>query len=132
MAAVPEKSEITMEGLEPEQAETLAPVADVYNTFNEQVVAALNRGLTFSENFRADIRQLTLTSTSTPTVTISVGKPAGVWVIGCVNRSNPRFVYTAAPFVIWEWDGANSIYIRQVLGLSGSDKFELTLLIIAG
>ena len=132
MATVPEKSEISVEGLSADQAETLNPVADVYNTFNEQVVTALNRGLTFSENFRADVRTLTLTSSSTPTVSITVNKPVGVWLISCTNKSNPRFVFTASPYVVWEWDGASSINIKQVLGLSGSDKFEITLLIIAG
>jgi hypothetical protein len=132
MATVPERADLTLDSLDSEQAETLTPVADVYNTFNEQVVTALNRNLTFSENFRADLRTLAVTAASKTTVSISIGKPAGVWVIGCTNTSNKSYVYTAAPYVVWEWDGANSINIKQVLGLSGSDKFEITLLIIAG
>jgi len=57
MATVPELAEISLEGLDSDQVATVTPVADVYNTFNEQVVAALNKGLTFSENFRASFDQ---------------------------------------------------------------------------
>jgi hypothetical protein len=132
MASVPEKSEISMEGLDADSVTTLTPVADVYNTFNEQVVTALNKNLTFSENFRAEIKTLSVKLSSTPSFATSVSRPVGIWVINCQNSTQPTASLPGAPYVRWEWDGSSSINVKQIVGLNSSDTYQLTLLIIAG
>lgn len=132
MASVPELAEISMEGLSPEQVETLNPVADVYNSFNEQVVTALNKNLTFSENFRAEIKTVSMRTTDRPTVATSITQPRGLWVIGFKNTTNPSTMPTQAPYLDWAWDGRSAINIKQILGITGNDTYEVTFLIIAG
>jgi hypothetical protein len=132
MASIPEINEFPLEGMEDEQASALRPAADVYNTFNEQVSTALNRNLTFSENFRADVRTLSMKPSDKPTFAISIPKPIGLWLINIRNTNNSSHVFSAAPFVDWVWNGRDGIQIKSVAGLSGADTYELTLLVIAG
>jgi hypothetical protein len=92
------------------------------NSFMTEVIAALNKSLTLSENLAAMVTVQRVKSGSpisfTPvTFTSTIGRPVGVYVVQCVDVSNAQ-VMTVPVSASWSYNpGNNLISIDYVSGL---------------
>lgn len=112
----------------------IGAIIDPVNSFMENVYQALNKSITFSENIRCFIKEITYKTTSTYPVEAQVSfanelkvKATGVLVLQAVERTT----YTPAPgpvYVPWVEDNGQ-ILVRSITGLEASKTYTIRLLI---
>jgi hypothetical protein len=110
------------------------------NTFLKAVRSALSGGLTFSENFRAEVKTVSITTPASGTGVLScfpfdvkskVSQPIGVLLLSADDRSTAP----AAPSlggVSWLINADGTLQITNLPGLLLGRKYDLTLLIVGG
>lgn len=103
------------------------------NAFMDSMVTALNRGLTFSDNFSSKVHEFRLVEDDI-TYPIKVAwdrktLPTDMIVtrIVLVSGSNP----TAAVQARWEYDG-ESILVNKFTGLDSSSEYKIRCIIFTG
>ena len=109
-------------------------IIDPFNSFAETVYQALNKNITFNENVRAFVKELTYTTPASYPVMDDVEflselkvKATGVQVLQVVERSN----YEPAPgpvYVPWIEDNG-SIVVKPITGLEASKTYTIRLLV---
>lgn len=133
MANVPEKQQIVPEDFKREEQEVASKIADPFNTYVEQLNEILDQGLTFADNLRADIRSIEVTGGSPITFSYSQqAKPVGLWIVSYSNLTTPTEVLTTAVQAQWTYDGRGNITLNNLTGLTGGDKYNVTLIAISG
>lgn len=113
----------------PGQQKWIPRLIQPLNQFMTNVVFALNKSLTFTNNFNAQVRDIDV-SGNLPFETVSfvstIGKPAGIWVVNIQDKdSNSRSVVRSPITLDWEYRG-NSVYIRNVSGLASIQLGDTT------
>lgn len=107
----------------------------VLNNFMEVVYGALNRNLSFSENFRAEFKYFTLTAGATAdlnkfrfTPALKL-KPSGVLLMQ-VTEVGGNYVVLTSPISIpsWRWE-SNQIIIESIAGLTNTKQYQVTVLV---
>lgn len=108
---------------------------NVLNNFMETVYGALNRNLSFSENFRAEFKSFTLTAGVTADLnkfrftTALKQKPTGVIPMQ-VYELGGNYVVLTAPLSIpsWRWE-SGQIIIESISGLTSTKQYSVTVLV---
>lgn len=111
------------------------PAIDILNSFMENVYQALNRNITFTENIRAFVKELTYKTSATYPVEADMQflnelkvKATGLWPIHVVDRST--YLPVAGPvYVPWIEDNG-LIVVKAITGLEASKTYSVRLLII--
>lgn len=133
MANVPEKQQIVPEDFRPDEQELAAKIADPVNTYIEQLNGILDNGLTIADNLRAEIRVVNVTGGQPTTFSYArSSKPVGLWVIDYSNITDPTEVLSVAVQAKWSYDGRGNITLNNVTGLTGGEKYNITLIAISG
>jgi hypothetical protein len=135
MSALPPYRRIGLEDIKgaPSWVEGLI---SILNNFMETVYGALNRNLTFSENFRAEYKTFTLTAGATANLnkfrfTTSLKlKPVGVLPL-YVTELGGDYVVLTNPYSIpsWRWE-SGQIVIESITGLTSGEQYSVTVLVI--
>lgn len=108
----------------------------ILNNFMETVYGALNRNLTFAENFRAEYKTFNLTAGATAdlnkfrfTTSLKL-KPTGVLPLS-VTELGGNYVVLANPFSIpsWRWE-SGQIVIESITGLTSGEQYAVSVLVI--
>ncbi len=109
-------------------------IIDPFNSFAETIYNSLNRNITFQENIRCFIKEISYRTTSSYPVAENIQfmnelkvKAAGVQVLQAFDRSN----YTAAPgpvYAPWVEDNGN-IIVSAITGLEASKLYTIRLLV---
>ena len=134
MAKITATKRIVKEDFSSEDQELVDTLAFPINSGFENITSALNKGLTFDDNFNAQLKEITVTvdGSGTPTTTTSFkttlrSNAYGVMCIRALAADNSYV--TAAPFVSYV-EGSSSITIRNITGLTAGIKYTLRLLVI--
>lgn len=108
----------------------------ILNNFMETVYGALNRNLTFSENFRAEFKTFNLTGGASAdlnkfrfTTSLKL-KPIGLLPMA-VTELGGDYVVLTNPFSIpsWRWE-SGQIIIESITGLTSGQQYNVTVLVI--
>lgn len=102
----------------------------------EDVHLALANRLTFSENFKAQIQDITITvdSNGTPVsntlikVKDSSLNPSGLLIIGCRNLKNAQGYPSSAPFIFWTSTDVG-LKINNITGLTANVEYSIRVLV---
>jgi hypothetical protein len=114
MSVVPESQEILVENFKKEDQEAASLIARSFNTFNIQMIQAINQSLTVDENMLGETRTFTFTSTSLETTFKYNGNgiPRHMKITGVDKEP------LAAIFPYWSQDGKGNITVKIIGGYS--------------
>jgi hypothetical protein len=106
------------------------------NNFAEQVLNALNKKLTITDNLNQELKELTLTmgASGAPTESIQFKNELGINIKGMIvarveNVTNPSSYPATAPFVTW--DETNFLVtVKNITGLTSGNKYKIRLITI--
>lgn len=100
------------------------------------VYEALNKRLTFDDNFNSNIVtfNVTVNATGVPTLngvfrTSVSGSITGLVVIKAVNQTNNKIYPTSSPFISFTQNSSN-VTINNITGLQAANSYQITVLII--
>jgi len=108
----------------------------ILNNFMETVYGALNRNLSFSENFRGEFKTVNLTAGATAdtnkfrfTTALKL-KPTGVIPMS-VTEVGGNYVVLTNPISIpsWRWE-SGQIIVESIAGLTNTKQYQVTVLVI--
>lgn len=110
-------------------------IITILNNFMEVVYGALNRNLSFSENFRAEYKTFTITAGATADLnkfrftTALKNKPSGIIPMS-VTESGGSYVVLTSPFSIpsWRWE-SGEIIIESITGLTSTKQYSIVVLV---
>jgi hypothetical protein len=133
VANVPEQQQIVPEDFEKKNQDMVAKIADPINTYIEQLNEILNKNLTFAENFRGELKTVTVVGGVPLKFKYNnTAKPIGMWVLDYSNLTDPTEVLTAAVQAQWTPDGKGNITIDNVTAITATETYTLTIMIISG
>lgn len=109
-------------------------IIDPFNSFAETVYQALNKNITFSENIRAFVKELTYKTTASYPTADNIEflnelkvKATGVQVLQAIDKAD----YSPAPgpvYVPWVEDNG-TIVVSAITGLEASKTYLIRLLV---
>lgn len=106
------------------------------NRFMEQITQALNKQLTFSDNFDGQVfSNVTVDGTYPLTLNWERSvRPVGVWIVQAKPISATHTPFSSALFVDWEFTSDGKINILAIPGLSASvsTKYYINLIAVTG
>lgn len=134
MAQVPTEQQITPEDFPPDDQRILQGVADPFNAYVQENNEALRRNLTFTDNFRGEVKTLTYTQGETLTFSYALPdfKPVGLWVANFYNVEDREEVVAAGVTPQWDQDGKGNITIKNITGLTAGKQYVFTFIIVSG
>jgi hypothetical protein len=131
MALIPAVKRLLAEDFkdQPWIAKLLGPINDFFG----QMSNALNKRLTFTDNFAGIVKTVEVNVLASNTYPIYVkcglGKVSGLWIIKCEEVNATIATVTSAPLVHFEFIN-NQIKINDITGLTVGKKYNITLVII--
>ena len=128
MAQIPPINRLVTEDF-PEQNKWIGKLIQPLNQFMLGAVNALNKGLTFRDNFNAQIREIDVRGSlpfAPVTFQSSVGNPAGLWVIAARDKdTSTNAIISSAITVDWAYRNG-TVVIQNVAGLSSIQLADTT------
>jgi len=108
------------------------PLAFVLNPFIESLLNALNRGLSFNDNFNADYKdiEVKLPLNNYRLLHNVKGKVSGVIVARVLNLENNAQTLTTAPHVDFTLVDEQVIQITNITGLEQNVRYKLRILLL--
>jgi len=122
MSVVPESQEILVENFKKEDQEVAGLIARSFNTFNIQMIQAINQSLTVDENMLGETRTFTFTSTSLEKTFKYNGNGTPRHMIISAVDKEPLAAIT--PY--WSQDGKGNITVKIVGGYTEITQDILT------
>lgn len=112
--------------------ELLSPI----NGFFEDVVGALNKGLTIKENFAGEVLTALIDGVYPLDIRLTSGHtPIAAWLGSCREISGTHTTFTTPLFLDWQMTSSGLFRINSIVGLStatSTNKFSATIITIAG
>jgi len=107
------------------------PLAFVLNPFIDSLTNALNRRLSFNDNFNASDMDLEV---KLPINNLNLlhsvkGKVTGLIITRVLNLDNNAAVLTQAPFIEFTQINDNTIQITNIIGLTVGIRYKLRILL---
>lgn len=134
MARLPSIKRLTTEDFK-DEASWIGKLLSPLNEFMASVVTALNKGLTFSENFNAQVKELTFTQSTAlypqKFLCTLTTKPMGVLVVRADEANDNPAPLTTAVMASWRYVNGQ-IFIDSFSGLTLGQKYRICVIIIAG
>ena len=131
MAKLSSFRRIIAEDYDEKDRKSIGKLAYSINVFADDVLAALNNGLTIEDNLRQAKKDITLIVDAngvptTPTVVTSglSNTVVGMNVIRAVNSTNTSTSPIAQPFITFS-DNSGQITISKVTGLQANNRYTL-------
>lgn len=137
MALLPTYKRLNNQDYPADEKALIDQLGSSLNDALQSVFDALNKKLTFDDNFLGSIKDVTLTvdATGNPTVQTFLNTglsspPKGIIVVKADNLTNSSIYPTQAPFVSWA-TVSTGIQILNVTGLPAGNSFRLRILTLA-
>ena len=133
MALLPSAKRLNTKDFPPEEQKLVEQLAQILNDNIQSVYDALNKKLTFDDNFLGGIKdvEVTVDASGTPfnqtTIVTDIPKPRGIIVVKADNLTNSTLYPPGSPFVSFNII-QNGIQITNVTGLSPGYRYNLRLL----
>ena len=135
MSTIDNFKKIVQEDYDKQYQDMINKLAYSINPFAEQVVDALDNGISITDNLNWGKATITVTvdSTGTPTTITKfksgiTGNSYGVAVEKAVNTTNATVYPTSAPFISYS-ESNGVITVNNISGLPANNKFTLNLTI---
>jgi hypothetical protein len=134
MARLPAIKRIRQEDFDPKYSDLLPGLLYAINTFFESVVAALNKGLTFRDNFLGQVQDIVtigpLNNNNAITFKREFNFPCtGIVVLAANPADNPNALLSTAPFVQFV-NTDTGVRITNITGIPGGERYRLRLLCV--
>lgn len=135
MAKLPSFRRIVEDQIASKYPELREALLSPLNNFMESITRALNKRLTFSDNFDGQVS--TYLANGVYPVKIAwtrFEKPIGVWVIAVRRTDGASASLSNAVSVDWAFNQERQIEIASTLGVtdSASDEYEITIVGVTG
>jgi hypothetical protein len=134
MARIPPIKRLTTEDFK-DQTSWIGKLLTPLNDFMSSTVASLNRGLTFTDNFAAQVKTLTFTvdANTYPIkfLCTTAAKPIGLWVVSAREVSSNPSTLTTAVFADWSYSNGQ-VVINNFSGLTSGLKYDVCVIIVTG
>jgi hypothetical protein len=134
MARIPPIKRLSTEDFK-DQTSWIGRLLQPLNDFMSATVQALNKGLTFGDNFSAQVKELefTLDANSFPMKFLCTlpSRPKGLWVVGARHVAGTPDTLSTAIYADWDYSDGQVI-IRNLSGLTSGKKYYICVIIIAG
>ena len=134
MAKIPSVKRIERENL-PKDSWVDVLIAPL-NRFMEQITQALNKQLTFGDNFDGQLYTNVTVDGTYPLVLNweRTSRPVGLWVVQAKPISTVHATFTTALFADWDFTSDGKISIAAIPGLTAtpSAKYYVNLIAIVG
>lgn len=131
MAALPDVKRISREDI-PGAPDWIDRLLEPLNRFLDTVYGALNRGLTFRENFLSQTQNVQIVagaSASTCTASFILTMKAKPFIVFLVAVPSGTLGDAFSPLFTWNFDGTN-INITSISGLTSGVTYNLTAVLI--
>ena len=134
MARIPSIKRLTTEDFK-DQGSWIGKLFAPLNDFMASVVVALNKGLTFQDNFSAQVKVLEFEkdANSFPmsfACTLTT-RAAGLWIVKAEHVAGTPDTLTTAVWADWQYDNG-VVTINNISGLTNGKKYRISVIIIAG
>jgi hypothetical protein len=136
MASLPKIRRLVVEDF-PDQKDWIGKLLLPLNEFMESVNQALDKNLALEENVSAQIKELSFQTRSTVSATFPLyfkltltRKPIGVLVVRAIEDDAAPATLTTAVWAYWELTQDGQIKISNLSGLSASQKYKVTFVVI--
>ncbi len=139
MASLPTVTRLIAEDVPSKQQQWIAPVFQLLNTFISSTVSALNKRLTFQENFNAFIKQVEFNEIGSDTYPLTFKNNLNTVPIGILKIKLEDITETGAIAFIkpvdidWSYTQEGKIQITNITNIDSENhagtKYRLTLLI---
>jgi len=132
MAVPPEVVQLNPDDVEKDDKKVVEYMAGILNNFLLQSTNNMNKQLTFGENFRGEVKSISVKGGEDITFKYSgEGTPRGLILSSYRNTSNESEVL-ANPVGIpqWSFDGKGSITVRSIPNLTASNDYLVTFIIL--
>ena len=135
MARLPAINRLVMEDF-PSEKSWIAKLLNPLNTFMTEMISALNRNLTFSENMFSQIitvKAIGAASFAPVYFKSTIGRPIGMLVIKQLDAASNPTTNSAAIGLDWSYDFSTELVtINAIPGLVNGITYNITLLSIGG
>ncbi len=134
MARIPPIKRLTTEDFK-DQTSWIGKLIQPLNEFMSSVSLALTRGLTFSENMAAQVKDVKVTHAASAYPLKFLydlsSKPQGALVVRVVEVSDTPSVLSNAVYADWDYrDG--QVIINNFTGLTNGNTYNVRVIILAG
>lgn len=135
MAKLPSFRRIVEDQIASKYPELREALLSPLNNFMESITRALNKRLTFTDNFDAQVS--TYVANGDYPVKIAwtrFQKPIGVWIVGIQRTDGQDVSLSAAITLDWAFNQDRQIEIASTAGLSdsASDEYRVTIIGVTG
>lgn len=134
MAQLPNQRKILPEDF-PDQKAWIPQLLSPINRFFEDVVRALNKGLTIKDNFDGELITAIIDGVYPLDINWTRPNPPKAAFIGqCREITGNHTTFTDPLFLDWEYTAAGKFRINSVVGLTASSaiKFNATIIVFTG
>lgn len=134
MAQLPKQRKILVEDF-PKQKDWLPKLLSPLNEFFEDVIRALNKGITFQENMAGSILTVNIDGVFPLDLKWSqTSRPVAAWIGQCKEIGKDHVVFTDPLFLDWEMKDSQTFRILGIPGLSASstNRYKLTIMTVTG
>lgn len=118
----------------PEQRSWIGKLLEPLNGALSTVSKLLDRGLTFQENFKAQVKDLNFLNDSTAFplyFRCDIGaRPTGLWVVNVVEDTASPTAFSDAVFLTWEYQQDGRIKVLGATGLTSGRRYKLTVVVV--
>lgn len=128
MSVVPESQEILVENFKKEDREVAGLIAGSFNTFNLQMIQAINQSLTVDENMLGETRTFTFNSTSLEKTFKYNGNGTPRHMV--ISRTDKEPGSALTPY--WSQDGKGNITVKIIGTLTVDIDYNITFIILGG
>ena len=119
----------------PDQKTWIGKLIEPLNKALISISSLLNKGLTFEDNFKAQVKSLNFVynTTNLPLYFSSTikGRPNGLFVINIVENNVAQVTaFSNAVFPTWEYLQDGRIKILDVTGLNNNSEYTMTMVVL--
>jgi|SRR6478736_4481924 len=134
MAKLPPVTRIIQEDFK-EQSSWIGKLLQPINSFMTSIVSALSHGLTFGDNFAAQVKDLEFSENANTYPlyfkSTTATKPVGLWVVNASEIAATPSPILNAVYADWEYaDG--QVRINNITGLTTGKKYRILVVAISG
>lgn len=133
MSVPPELIQLTPEGYDKKDVETIKKLAGTLNPLLQQINQALSKSLTFSENFKGQVR--TVTTTGGQPITLKyegTGLPTGLILTSISPTSGSAAIADTIGVPQWYRSSPTEVTIHPIKGLATGVKYNISVVILGG
>lgn len=135
MAKINEVKRLISDDFKPDDRDLVSKLAFIINPFFTSIVNALNKSLTFQDNFNANIVNIEVNApiNAANPVTVKTGLRSncqGIIIISVLNSTSSSTPLSGAPFIEFINSDTGQIQINNITGLVASNSYVIRAILL--